>query len=303
MLATSVVWKSITSLTILLLIIDSYLLNFMAVISQNSHAFCLHHLPATEYYNHYAAMICGAKLPASLFTENLKQVGLYHLLVISGSHLIFIEQIVSLLSHSQKNSRSIILYIFVTALTFASLLSPPVFKAWISFMLRKTSSETRLFWTSAMLALISGVLCLLIFPNWLSSSSLQLSWAASILISWPMNSKLKKCFIIYLGLTPLLWGFQILNPTTALVNWFMAPIVGLILFPACLASSVFKPLSLVTDFLWLQFHLMIEFLAPYSPILSGETINTHNLNWFYIFILQVGLFYLDLKMKRTRVLS
>ncbi len=259
---------------------------FLARPVQALHSLCITNTPPHQNFGEfYAAIVCGAELPPSPSSQSLKVLGLYHLIVVSGSHFVVLEKGLHLLA-GQK-SRRLNIMIFGALLGFAIVcrLEPPVVRALSSFMLRKLTEEQKLFWQPHQVTFLSGVATLLAFPVWLTSTSFLLSWTASLLISLPISGALRKHALIYIGLLPILCGFQPLHPLTSVVNWGVGPLLGALLFPASLMAMLLPALTPATDLMWAAMIHLLDFLSARFPAGGDTTGGSLWIHWIYLLTL------------------
>jgi ComEC/Rec2-related protein len=285
-------WKSISSLTILFLFIDSLVLKQVARWSLNFHHFCLDFSPAHSAHRElYSAMVCGSTPPPTEFMSDLRVIGLYHLIVVSGSHFIFLETLLQWLARRLGRFGDAVVFFLLTLFALVCLLAPPVVRAWLSFSLRKTNDELKLGWQGQHLAFFSGVVTLFIFPEWIQSLSFMLSWGASLLIALPVHESWRRHLLIYAGLIPLLYGLQPQNPATSLVNWLLAPVLGLWMLPACLVAFFLPPLTPVIDWLWSIFLFVTKIIAQQIPTDVAVYSFSFLWGWVYLFAGHILIFY------------
>jgi len=128
--------------------------------------------------------------------ESFKNLGIVHLIVLSGSHLGLLAEFMKkpLENHVSFKKRLFLEFILVTSLLVYVGISPPLFRAWVFWSLgflarilgRKSMPE--LFWFYTVL------ICLCFFPVWYQSVSFGLSITASLAIIWV--SKLEKALAL-----------------------------------------------------------------------------------------------------------
>ncbi len=263
--------KMIHLLLVLALIVPfSHLLKFVAPLAMQAQTKCLG-LIKSEIDNQeiHRAFFCGQSLNEGPLKQLWISTGLYHLLVVSGSHLIFLfalmgwtqGQLTWIFSSDffQKNPSSkfgltlaahsieIFLSCYFTLMTgFQAPLVRALFAKALQFMSRKL----KLFWPRDIIVNISGIACLLLFPEWLQSQSLLLSWLASLALTQGRTA-LQKSISVFLITLPCLWGWGQINPMTILANIFISPLVsllivisGLFLLPASAMAEKTLKLSL-----------------------------------------------------------
>lgn len=253
------------------------------------HEICLKKLTFSESLPElYKALVCGKRLPFGELKQLFIKGGLIHLTVVSGAHLLFLEKFWLKLP-LPKAIKTGSLSVFLILYALASHLQPPVLRALFSFFLLRLSQNLKLFWSSSWICLLSALFCLIYKPEWINSSSLQLSVLASLVYSVPKSS-LKKAFFIYLSLLPLLNRWQSLHPLTVLINWIMAPAISGLLFPLSFLSPFLPFLYKISDFLWLMFLKLLE-LVKFLP--SDTALIKYQLpeewTWLYILFIVLGL--------------
>ena len=293
-------WKTILFLIFIGIWVDACLHNSLAELAYVSHRICLDLSPTTSAYRSlYSAMICGADPSMSHFAAQLRTVGLYHLLVVSGSHLVFIEILLLFLFKPMGRLGQWLTFATLIFFTLICNLAPPVTRALISFMLRKVNEESKLFWSAHHLALASGILTLLLFPAWLSSLSFIMSWCAALFVSLPAKSSWQKHLVIFLGLTPIVCGLQPLHPVTGLINWSLAPLLGFILLPLCFVAFIFHPATYLVDLVWWFFDKLTARVALEIPLQDLTTRPLFVTSWLYIFAAHVVSYYYLRRLARS----
>lgn len=296
----STMWKLLSTIAILVMLINSYVLNLLADPIYFAHKFCLNFSPVnSDFHLLYSAMVCGADPQFNDFGLDMRNIGLYHLLVVSGSHLIFLEQILNPITSRFGRTGDLCLFFTLILFALGCSLLPPVTRALISFMLRKSSEELKLFWQGHHLALFSGLATLIIFPEWIHSLSFLMSWLASLLVSLPIRSELKKHFAVYFGLFPLFIGLQAQHPLTSVINWLMSPILGLLLFPASLLCFLLKPLTFLIDPLWHALIYIANLLGDYFLLPYSNYYLARPLLWLYLFSLHFMVYKYLVATKRA----
>ena len=269
-------------------------------LSSSLQEFCLKSLNHLENREISEALICGKRLPVSSSVRSVfVQGGLIHLMVVSGAHLIFLERFLNKLPLGKIKTPVICL-----TLVFYSLMSglnPPVLRALFSFFLFNFSKHFKLFWSSFLVSFLSVLLCLLFDPSLSSSQSLMLSFLATFLQAVPV-SFFKKCFLIYVFVSPIINQWQVLSPLTIFVNWSLAPFLGAVLFPLTFLSPFFPPLCFVADFLW---GLVIKALkiTEIFPSLPDFLIFIMPERYLWLYILGVCfiVYLVSLRIKRKRL--
>lgn len=237
-------------------------LSFIEPLSQLLQERCLQQVQTgkTEFTDLYSALLCGKRLPTGEVKKTFLSLGIIHLMVISGAHLIFLEKIWKLLpSFRFKNT---LLGFFLLTYSMSAGLSPPVLRALFSLLLARINRECKLFWSPYVRVQISGLLCLLCQNSWFHSLSLQLSWVASMGMSNHQLSRLHSCALTFILILPIVSQWGSLHPLSIIVNWLMTPLTSCVLLPLSLLTLPFPFLRFLTDKLWEWFLQITNLLRP-----------------------------------------
>jgi competence protein ComEC len=201
-------------------------------------------------------IVLGAAMPTGSLKNQARDSGLLHLVVVSGSNVSFINDMVqkSLRKASYWQISAIQIVIIVSYALFVGI-QPPVFRAACMGIYSSICRIKGCQVSPITNLLISYILSILIFPAWISSLSCYLTYSASIaivLIAKPILLRLPKregkrtVYLWFLeevivsvaaqvGVTPVLWisihqmSF-ISIITTPLVSW---------LVPYCMTGGLF----------------------------------------------------------------
>lgn len=283
-------WLSLILLSLSALLPEKLLLNLLAPLALKAHRFCQSQTPQnSDWKESYDAIVCGADLPRDEFSEILIVSGLYHLIVVSGSHLIFLDSL--LRPFVMKLGRSSQLVIFSLLLIYAFLcnLCPPAVRALITLVLHRTNETHKLNWNPIYVTLISGLLNLAIFPSWWNSLSFQMSWVAALAISVTSSasqgSPLRAHFIIYIMILPAILPLQMPHPASILFNWILGPGIGMILFPISILACIVKPISPLVDLIWEALGFILQHLTA-NLELQDSSFKNHWI-WYYILTLHI----------------
>lgn len=229
------------------------------------------------------ALICGIRLPAGASKDWLLNWGLIHLFVVSGAHFLFLEHHLRSLVGRAYFFR----YLFAPLLLLYALATgggPPVFRSGLALILHSMSLHWGYRWSASQVVLLSGLLCfVLVLPE--QYLSLQLSWAAALLLTVPCAPPFpnaKKATVLWWGLLPLLSGLTWSHPFAILSNLIITPLFQPLLFPMVWIDQVLMELTLHS---WLK-EYMSEFMA-YSPAPFRSESQDHQFKWLYLFSLQL----------------
>ena len=251
-------------LIIIILCVNPFsLLSVLKPGTQFLHEWCLQkvHTEENQWTVIYSALLCGEKLPDGEIKKTFITLGIIHLMIISGAHLIFLEKIWNLLPKFQfKNT---IMTIFLLIYSMSAGLNPPVLRALFSLLLAKINKDCKLFWSPYLRVHISGLLCLCCQSSWFHSLSLQMSWIASIGMSNHRFSKLKSCVLTFILIFPIVSQWGSTHPLNIFINWVVTPLASGIFLPLSLLTIPFPFIRPITDKLWEYLMYILNFLKPF----------------------------------------
>ena len=238
----------------------------------------------------YRSLVCGHALPRGSFYESLKLMGLVHLMVISGMHLLFLERLLSrglFLLPSKSVFKKAWIFLCLGFYAMVCSLKPPVVRALVSLLVRDFNERFKLHWPGPQRVLVTGALCLALFPHWSLSYSLILSWGASLSLS--LTRGIFREGVCFLCLYPLLLPLAPQNLTNLFFQWALAPLLSYVLFPLSLLASVVSPLRGGVDGLWALVGEGFSFLTLSLPPLGEGKSFPLFLAWLYLFCFHVGV--------------
>lgn len=248
--------------------------------TQPLHSACISHLREREFHPIYFGLLCGDSALPPETAELFKDTGLYHLLIVSGSHFVFLEQIFNFIFRKNKKVQFVIFILFAAICQF----NPPVLRALISLTLQTLSDKHRLFWRREQVALYSGLCCLILFPEWLLSLSLLLSWLASLALTFSRKN-FKQHVFIFLLIFPIFYNS---SPLSILNNLLVAPLFGFFYFPATVFSALIPYGQYLGNWLWLKTFYLMEYLPSARTGFSGQSLFPLALLWIYTFSLHIA---------------
>jgi hypothetical protein len=239
------------------------------------------------------ALVCGRNLnDRNNEFQAWRELGLVHILVVSGGHLSILVFFVQGIAQSlllitaprvpiswKRGFLHVLILSFMTWLVAANHFAPPVLRAWIDFLIRKPlrqigyqGQESSFISTWLTLPTISGQSDLL---------SLSLSFFASVLIEFVGNRLHRRPWLaaftlqaaLWWILLPLLLPLGLPHPLATLSNLLVAPLLGGLLIPLALAHFCLYQFGinwLGSPFYWTWklFHKAVLFLAEFSPDLA-----------------------------------
>lgn len=257
------------------------------------HRTCIELSPSGEFENFYQNIVCGSSLTPSGEIQQLKTLGLIHLMVVSGAHLIFFLEMLKLFLPTNLYQWLRIPLSFFMVLVCN--LHAPIVRAWVYFCFRDLNGRLKLMVPSESLLILSVTVTLLSEPSLAESPSLILSWLASLAIQQSRNLFIQS-LLVYLFLMPLMLSFFPLSIWSVLSNTLLAPAVGLLLFPFSLLSFALPWMSLLTDEIWRLFFRSVQTLSFALPQLRPAELSFSLTSlWLYAFTLH---FFVSLARKR-----
>lgn len=243
------------------------------------HRKCLNYMEWRDFPSIFNGLICGSKNIGPELELLFLTTGLYHLIVVSGSHLLFLDSLLKKVIPLQTILKWAVLFLF----SLMCLFNPPILRAFIQHSLSIASQKHYLRLRSHQLILCSGLITLSLCPSLITSISLQLSWAAALCMSLNATAKIK-VFLCLLYITPLL-GPQ--SPVWGLNNLLFIAVFEALLFPISIAAVALPATSTAMHLMWdtvfatlshfPQAHLYTEHPSPLR--ISGH--------WLFIFALQL----------------
>lgn len=257
---------------------------------------CTSWTPISPYSEAYSALVCGSEITNPHWRKLAIETGLIHLFVVSGSHLNSIRDVLQstcrMLGFKTTYTTEIITFLLLAAYTGLCGLQPPVFRALIQFGVSQLARKLSLFWRPDQSVLYSGIIVLLMFPNWISSISLVLSWLCALCLvassSLCGRSRLTEVFV-YLGLAPAIMSFGLPGGASILFNICLGPVLGFLLFPLSALCFLLPGLTSAIDHLWrIQFFLLaLSSNLPYQ--VQDYSQANDALLWVYLLTLHLLL--------------
>lgn len=232
-------------------------------------------------------MIFGVELKTTReFINELKNVGLIHIVVLSGMNISLIAAIMSLItSRFSKLISSLITILTVILFIIFVGAKAPIIRAGIMGTLTLVAFIFQRKAVAIYSLLFAGIITVIFFPKWLSSISFQLSYAATLGIllfakSKPQSSSFSKEFRISLSAqvftVPIIFFyFRQISLIAPLSNMLVAPLVGPIMIFGLLTAFLGKlhySLGLIPAFIsygllsWLVFVVKTLAKIPFASI-------------------------------------
>jgi ComEC/Rec2-related protein len=298
------------------LMFHPFLSNWLSGIAEPFHQLCMAAAPVGQHTELYQALVCGASLGDLHLKQDFAQTGLLHVIVVSGSHLVFLERILTRLlplssaSESKSVMKAVAIFLGLSAFVLAADAQPPVLRAFFQMSLYLLNNWLRLNWRTSQTTLISGSLALAFCNDEATVRSLALSWTASLALNsfasttlrddsyWArMKNALLVQLRMYLLLAPALLFFSLPHPASILCNFLLAPVLGEWLFPASLVAFFWSKFAWITDFFWQASVTILKYTAQLTP--NGWRFYLHStpLLIAYLLLLSGAAITIDLRSK------
>lgn len=225
--------------------IPTTLLKNMSYRAEQLQKKCLNTIPTnTRQHKSLASLVCGEKITDEEVKNNLRKTSLIHIFIVSGSHLILLDELLSILRIPLY-----LRFIFLGSYSLCVGWQAPAVRALVGLSLKEFFRRKGLFFSADLVVLITGFFTLFLFPDWWTSQSLVMSWCAALALCLPSLLRIKNIFArsvtsqfaIFFFMSAPLWGIGSLHPLSILYNLFLAPVVSYILLPLSFLAVAFSP--------------------------------------------------------------
>ncbi len=279
-----------------------------APIVERLHQICLSACPRTAHEKFLAAVVCGESFSVdgstAFFKSAFIKTGLIHLLVVSGSHLICLEQLGKKTLPSRLNSKiqSCVTFLILFIFTLMTGAAPPVLRSLFQWVLKRLSLREGWNWSRTQTVSIAGFLTAAFCKDRFSLCSLFLSWIAALALGFVTYNfdqtaleKFKRALRmnagVYLALVPALLPLGVPSLWSIVCNLLFAPVMGLILFPISLAGFFWNGFAWVADQAWTMSLWAVSFVANEIPAPWERIEVSHLILIPYVLLLTLWLLY------------
>lgn len=283
--------------------LSSSLLKNTTNVASVFHQKCVQILPTGSVnHNILSALLCGENITDAQLKENLVKTSLIHIFIVSGSHLILLDELLSILKIPV-----LLRFLFLGGYSLAVGWQPPAVRALIALIIRVAFKKLQFPFPADLLTLMAGLLTLSLFPEWWNSLSLVMSWCAALALCWASILRIKNPFLgtllsqlmIFLFMSAPLWGLGNLHPLSLLYNLLLAPLVAGVLLPLAFLATLIHPLLPAFDFVFELFSKVLNTAA--EPILIGKgSTPSVGLLWGWVFAWQIFFHLLRLRLYQGR---
>ena len=267
---------------------------FLAAVATKAQLICLEIEPnLTSEKDTLSALVCGQKISDETSFMNLRATGLIHIFVISAGHLVVLSQILLFLK-TPRLCVSLILFFF----TLMTGWQAPCVRSLIGAALGFYFSKQKNYLSAPQLVFFTGLLTLALFPDWCSSLSLQLSWAAALALSLASTFRNKNysdlqhliltSALVFLVLLPFMQSLGGVHPLSIIWNITLGSVTALLLFPLSVLSFVspfcLELLEKIMKAFWWSLRLSHDF--KFEPVPATSSLVR---GWIWIFSLHLVL--------------
>lgn len=181
------------------------------------------------------------------FMKQLKDTGIIHLVVLSGSNISLLSAITLSSTRFFSKRKQLMLSAFLTGIFVLFVgIEAPILRAYIMSLLTTVSIILGRKKEILYILLLSGIICIVLFPAWITSISFQLSYAATLgiilfgsgkgktqnensIVSY-LKESFRVTFAAQLFTTPIIALYfrqvSLISPiTNTLVGWTVLPIM------------------------------------------------------------------------------
>ena len=304
------------------------MIDFLAEKSVFLNHYCVNTIPLNRRFSEIlSALLCGTNLKNPFDKKTFIEMGVYHFIVVSGSHLNLIDKIINTLSFGKIKKTFLFILLFIYCLT--TLFQAPVVRAFSVLLLISFNQKSRLFKSNSLLILFCSLLILGLQPVWVRSLSFLLSWSCvlNVLLSGQLTEWLTQFssdrlhgtiarFFISSGFQMFLYAVLFINPfylsIPALISYLiLTPLLGFIVFPLCLMSFfflfVFQKNQFSVWFFEFSGQAMLRFFEYFHSWMGSPqfSFKSKDFLWFLFWIcyLHGFLYSLEIKNQRTRIMN
>lgn len=297
------------ALSILTFVLHDSLPSWRASITRSIHQQCLKLTPtpksakaATKVREVHQSLVCGKNLKSSDSLQNWKDLGLIHILVVSGGHLtilaktlfaflILIVGILNILSRRKFESRSPLaiqatkscVFVAITALAVANQFDPPVLRAWLDHLLRPVLKRHG--YQTNEISFVTTWVALPAIGDESDLISLGLSFFASVVVEklsgrhhdQPLLFAFTLQTFLWWALLPFLIPLGAPHPLATLSNIILAPLLGAVLIPSALFCYMFG-LQDIFPWVWGMTEWLIRTFASLLPD-AAPAIHINGVRW------------------------
>lgn len=271
--------------------------------------FCVESVESlSEFDNLHKKVICSYdQTPMSSENEHtvfdlFKNLGLIHLLVASGAHLIIIQKgIQKILIQFTKSKR--LTYVFLSLFILCSNFNCPVTRSYCQLVISIEGQKKSMGWSNIHITLISSSFYISLFPSTLFSLSFWLSLSASLCLSLFSKSTTTLAIGFYFGLLPFIFDFNWPSFSSIFVNVFITPWLSSLYIWNSMIYLFLKKYYLIGDNFYLITIHFLKYIASssYVPMLFTHYTKLKTYKYIYgLCFLILSIYFQILKTNKIR---
>lgn len=272
------------------------ILNNFIFLSNEAHRFCLSLLPENPLTQPtLQALVCGQNFNSAEDSQLYASAGLIHLFVVSGSHLILMERFINWIIKTLNfkyptTTKLVILFLYCLVCD----LNPPIIRSFLNMSWVALLVLQHKHWPKDYILLLTGLLCLLLQPQWITSLGLQMSWLAALAIQlnerYLFNApKLLHQLTFYILFT---FSFSCLGfpqVTAILTCLIFSPILEFVLLPLAFLIIPFPFLDVMFEKIIALLNFLLSHMELRTSLVQTNVNLTVSINWFLILALHAKL--------------
>lgn len=218
---------------------------YLAPISHKLNIKCLNEVASESRYSSlWQSFLCGKKLDLKKEKNTLIKTGLYHLIVVSGGHFMFIDKTFKFLK-LPFIFRVLILFLYY----LTSGLQAPGARAFFHLVTYKIKQYFDFKISNTQITFFSGILCLILNMDYWRSLSFWLSWIVSLAIGIndslfytenEIQKKILQIFLIYFFTWPFVNSFSFSHPGILFIGTVLLNPTFYILFTSAFLTLFLK---------------------------------------------------------------
>jgi predicted membrane metal-binding protein len=199
-------------------------------------------------------------------SEIFKGLGLIHLLVASGTHLLILKKSVESFLNIWTRSKAP-LFLFLIIFIFCSNFSGPVTRCFVQIIISHNSKKHSMGFSPINLTLMSSLIYLLFFPSAFATLSFWLSVSASLIIALFSRNIVLLSIVFYFVLSPFIIDFSWPQISSILINILLTPILA----PLIIVNSALY--VLIPGYFWVGDEIIRATLTALETFLLGPSLS------------------------------
>ncbi len=285
-------WKYLFLVVVALLLLNSYLFNFLAPVLKHSKFFCLN-LYNEKLADHelYRAFVCGdssfRKSPAASSTI----ATLYPMLAFSGLQIFLFERFLIFLLGARHRLGPALVIAIAGFSAFVFAFSPAMIRAWLHQILKRAVRQDRLSWPPALTSLVLGACCILISPMWLVNQAFLLCWVGALMFQLHFRRFKTRALVVFIGMAPLLGDYNFGGFSDSSLKLILKPIANILVWPILIAVAAAPSLANQVAPFWPWAAQELRTVVSSSPNFTQNELHSFLMFLYALFVHLLALAY------------